>query len=77
MARSGDDDDDRDGRSGWENHEGRALLVVDEQMLVLLEWAAHHPKPWHDIGNDPATVRAACSRKRFLSHGYSVLPARA
>jgi hypothetical protein len=29
-------------------------LVVNEQMLVLLEWAAHHPKLWHDIGNDPA-----------------------
>jgi hypothetical protein len=42
-------------------------LVVNEQMLVLLEWAAHHPKLWHDIGNDPATLKAACSRKRFLS----------
>jgi hypothetical protein len=44
-----------------------AHRVVVKARLVLLEWAAHHPKLWHDIGNDRATLKAACSRKRFLS----------
>lgn len=33
--------------------------LVNEQMLALLEWASEHPKRWHDIGKDPATVQAA------------------
>lgn len=37
----------------------KAERLVNEQMLALLEWAADHPKRWHDIGRDEATVRAA------------------
>jgi hypothetical protein len=33
--------------------------LVNEQMLALLEWAAEHPKRWHEIGQEPATVKAA------------------
>jgi hypothetical protein len=33
--------------------------LLNEQMLALLEWAADHPKRWHDIGNLPQTQRAA------------------
>jgi hypothetical protein len=40
-------------------------LVVNEQLLVLLEWAANHPKLWHDIGNDPATLKAGLLEKAF------------
>jgi hypothetical protein len=32
--------------------------LVDEQMLALLEWAADHPKRWHDIG-DSVPARAS------------------
>jgi hypothetical protein len=28
-------------------------------MLAMLEWAAKHPKRWHDIGEFEATHRAA------------------
>jgi hypothetical protein len=28
-------------------------------MLALLEWAADHPKRWHDIGTLPETLKAA------------------
>jgi hypothetical protein len=37
----------------------KAERLVTEQMLALLEWAAENPTRWHDIGKDPATVRAA------------------
>jgi hypothetical protein len=33
--------------------------LVDEQMLALLEWAADHPKHWHNLGPEEATKRAA------------------
>jgi hypothetical protein len=36
-----------------------AERLIDEQMLALLEWAAKHPKRWHDIGKIEATKRAA------------------
>jgi hypothetical protein len=35
-----------------------AERLVNEQMLALLEWAAEHPG-WHDIGPEPATLKAA------------------
>jgi hypothetical protein len=37
--------------------------LLNEQMLVLLEWAADHPKRWHDI----ARARA---RRLFVSLGF-------
>jgi hypothetical protein len=33
--------------------------LLHEQMLALLEWAAEHPKRWHDIGTLPESVNAA------------------
>jgi hypothetical protein len=33
--------------------------LLNEQMLALLEWAADHPKRWHDIGTLPETLKAA------------------
>lgn len=37
----------------------KAERLVNEQMLAMLEWAAKHPKSWHDIGKIEATQRAA------------------
>jgi hypothetical protein len=28
----------------------KAERALDEAMLAMLEWAAEHPKRWHDIG---------------------------
>jgi hypothetical protein len=36
-----------------------AERLVDEQMLAILEWAAEHPKAWHDVGKLDATKKAA------------------
>jgi hypothetical protein len=36
-----------------------AERLVQEQMLVLLEWTAERPKSWHPIGTLPETQRAA------------------
>lgn len=36
-----------------------AEKLVNEQMLAILEWAAKHPKAWHDIGKIKATQTAA------------------
>jgi hypothetical protein len=33
--------------------------MIDEQLLALLEWAAKHPKRWHDIGKLEATQKTA------------------
>jgi hypothetical protein len=33
--------------------------LLNEQMLALLEWAADHPKRWHDIGTLPESQKAA------------------
>jgi hypothetical protein len=33
--------------------------LLNEQMLALLEWAAEHPKKWHDIGKLPESQKAA------------------
>ena len=33
--------------------------LLNEQMLVLLEWAADHPKRWHDIGKLPESQKVA------------------
>jgi hypothetical protein len=33
--------------------------LLNEQMLALLEWAADHPKKWHDIGKLPESQKAA------------------
>jgi hypothetical protein len=33
--------------------------LLNEQMLVILEWAAEHPKRWHDIGKLPESRKAA------------------
>jgi hypothetical protein len=42
----------------------KAERMIDEQLLALLEWAAKHPKRWHDIGKLEATHRRRpnCSR---------------
>jgi hypothetical protein len=37
----------------------KAERLVNEQMLAILEWAADHPKRWHDIGKMPETLKAA------------------
>jgi hypothetical protein len=37
----------------------KAERLVDEQMLAIVEWAADHPKHWHDIGPLPASKQAA------------------
>jgi hypothetical protein len=37
----------------------KAERLVDEQMLAIVEWAADHPKDWHDIGPLPASKQAA------------------
>jgi hypothetical protein len=37
----------------------KAERLVNEQMLVILEWAADHPKHWHDIGPLPSFKQAA------------------
>ena len=37
----------------------KAERLVNEQMLAMLEWAAEHPKKWHNIGKLEATQRAA------------------
>jgi hypothetical protein len=31
----------------------KAEKLLNEQMLALLEWAADHPKHWHDLGKLP------------------------
>lgn len=36
-----------------------AERLVNEQMLALLEWAAEHPKQWHEIGREPSAIKAA------------------
>lgn len=33
--------------------------LLNEQMLAILEWAAEHPKRWHDIGKMPESQKAA------------------
>jgi len=33
--------------------------ALDEAMLAMLEWAADHPKRWHDIGKLPEFKGAA------------------
>ena len=35
-----------------------AERLVAEQMLAIVEWAADHPKHWHDIGPLPASTQA-------------------
>jgi hypothetical protein len=37
----------------------KAERLVQEQMLAMLEWAADHPKQWHNIGKLEATKKAA------------------
>lgn len=37
----------------------RAERAVDEAMLAMLEWAADHPKRWHDVGRLPEFKSAA------------------
>jgi hypothetical protein len=37
----------------------KAKRRVDEQMLAIIEWAAGHPKHWHNIGPLPASKQAA------------------
>jgi hypothetical protein len=34
-------------------------ILVNEQMLAMLEWAAEYPKRWHDIGTLPETLKVA------------------
>jgi hypothetical protein len=33
--------------------------LLNKQMLAMLEWAAEHPKRWHDIGTLPESRKAA------------------
>jgi hypothetical protein len=37
----------------------KAEKLLNEQMLAILEWAAKHPKRWHDIGKIPESLKAA------------------
>jgi hypothetical protein len=37
----------------------KAEKLLNEQMLAILEWAAKHPKRWHDIGKLPESRKAA------------------
>jgi hypothetical protein len=37
----------------------KAERALDEAMLAMLEWAAEHPKRWHDIGKLPEFTGAA------------------
>jgi len=37
----------------------KAEKLLNEQMLAILEWAAEHPKRWHDIGKMPQSRKAA------------------
>jgi hypothetical protein len=37
----------------------KAERLLNEQMLAILEWAAAHPKRWHDIGKMPESQKAA------------------
>ena len=37
----------------------KGRMLVDEQKLALLEWAAVRPNSWHPIGTLPETQRAA------------------
>jgi hypothetical protein len=37
----------------------KAEKLLNEQMLAVLEWAAEHPKRWHDIGKLPESQKAA------------------
>lgn len=37
----------------------KAERLVQEQMLALIEWASDRPARWHDLGRDPATMKAA------------------
>jgi hypothetical protein len=37
----------------------KSETLLNEQMLAMLEWAADHPKRWHDIGNLPESAKAA------------------
>jgi hypothetical protein len=37
----------------------KAEKLLNEQMLAILEWAAEHPKRWHDIGKMPESQKAA------------------
>jgi hypothetical protein len=36
----------------------KAEKLLNEQMLAILEWAAKHPKRWHDIGKIPESLKA-------------------
>ena len=35
------------------------VKLLNEQMLAILEWAAEHPKRWHDTGKMPEPRKAA------------------
>jgi hypothetical protein len=37
----------------------KAENLLNEQMLALLEWAADHPKKWHEIGKLHESQKAA------------------
>jgi NDP-sugar pyrophosphorylase family protein len=37
----------------------KAERLVNERMLAVVEWAAKHPKHWHNIGKLEATRKAA------------------
>jgi hypothetical protein len=47
------------GRVGHMKRLTKSEKLLNEQMLALLEWAAEHPKRWHDIGKLPETIKAA------------------
>jgi hypothetical protein len=44
----------------------KAEKLLNEQMLAILEWAAGHPKRWHDIGKLPDSRKAA---ELLANHG--------
>ena len=37
----------------------KAKKLFNEQMIAVPEWAAEHPKRWHDIGKLPVSRKAA------------------
>lgn len=37
----------------------QAEKLVAEQMLAIVEWASEHPKLWHSLGKEAATLQAA------------------
>jgi hypothetical protein len=46
----------------------KAEKLLNEQMLAILEWAAEHPKRWHDIGKMPESRKAGQAARQAWCH---------